>query len=510
MEGPAGHGRVPGEAGPRHEAGFALATRALGSLFIAGALIGLLSILLPHSAAANDGGLYVNISVAFVAGIGMLVLGARLPSWSLHYLLAAGAVLITRAVLLSGDPVSFYSVLYIWVGLYAFYFFSRPAAASHVALVAALYGYTLVHMDASSGVVRWVITVATLIVAGVLIDELARRAQREAGAAEANANLMRQLADLAHQLASLSEGDAARPAVCSIVADVTGAQAVALWEPAPDGTSMQLSASCGPVPPRVEIPFAGPPTGVTQAFTSGQPATGRLGDDGSLCGEWTGGDTATGSCLWQPIERESAPVAVLSAYWEDPATGSNPGQTVLASLLATEVAVTLERVALLARLELVARTDELTGLPNRRAWQEALPRELTRAQRESRPLCVAMLDLDHFKDFNDLRGHQAGDRLLKQMAGAWLGELRSGDTLSRYGGEEFALLLPGCEIDQAHVVVERLRAVVPLGQTCSAGIACWEESETAADLLERADAALYEAKRSGRDRSIRATVAAAS
>jgi diguanylate cyclase (GGDEF)-like protein len=173
----------------------------------------------------------------------------------------------------------------------------------------------------------------------------------------------------------------------------------------------------------------------------------------------------------------------------------------LTELLAIELSVTLERVALLAELETIARTDELTGLPNRRAWQEDLPREIARAVRSGETLCVAMLDLDHFKRYNDERGHQTGDRLLKQVAGAWTSELRPTDILARYGGEEFALALPGCPAQQALVVVERMRSVMPDGQTCSAGIAYWDGSESAADLLGRADGALYDAKRSGRNQS---------
>jgi diguanylate cyclase (GGDEF)-like protein len=164
--------------------------------------------------------------------------------------------------------------------------------------------------------------------------------------------------------------------------------------------------------------------------------------------------------------------------------------------------VTLERVTLLTRLESIARTDELTGLPNRRAWQEALPRELTRAARSDEPLCVAMLDLDHFKAYNDARGHQAGDGLLKEVAAAWSAELRGTDILARYGGEEFAVALPSCPLERAREVVERLRAVTPGGQSCSAGIAVWEAAESAAQLVGRADNALYEAKRAGRNRTI--------
>jgi diguanylate cyclase (GGDEF)-like protein len=113
-----------------------------------------------------------------------------------------------------------------------------------------------------------------------------------------------------------------------------------------------------------------------------------------------------------------------------------------------------------------------------------------------------MLDLDHFKAYNDEFGHQAGDRLLKQAAAAWNAQLRASDTLARYGGEEFALALPACPLEEALIVVERLRAVTPGGQTCSAGVVCWDGAEPPADLVGRADAALYEAKNAGRDRTI--------
>ena len=92
-------------------------------------------------------------------------------------------------------------------------------------------------------------------------------------------------------------------------------------------------------------------------------------------------------------------------------------------MLAAETAMALERSELLARLQTSARTDDLTGLPNRRAWEEELPRRW-RARGSKHPLCVAMLDLDFFKKYNDERGHQAGDRLLKQSAAAWASELR--------------------------------------------------------------------------------------
>ena len=155
---------------------------------------------------------------------------------------------------------------------------------------------------------------------------------------------------------------------------------------------------------------------------------------------------------------------------------------------------------LLAKLSGLARTDALTGVPNRRAWDEEMPRELSRARRSGEPLSVALLDLDHFKAFNDSRGHQTGDQLLKEAAAAWIEQIRDGDLLARYGGEEFVLLLPVCSRDMAHAVVERLRCVVPDSQTCSVGVATWDGEESPEALIRRADDALYEAKLTGRDR----------
>ncbi len=161
-----------------------------------------------------------------------------------------------------------------------------------------------------------------------------------------------------------------------------------------------------------------------------------------------------------------------------------------------------ERADLMAALVEVARTDDLTGLPNRRAWDEALDRELARARRESTPLCIGIIDLDRFKDYNDVNGHQAGDRVLKQLAAAWREELRTTDILARYGGEEFAFALPGCDLGDAATLVERLRAATPAGQTASAGLVLWDGDESAEHLFGRADKALYQAKASGRDRIV--------
>jgi diguanylate cyclase (GGDEF)-like protein len=155
-----------------------------------------------------------------------------------------------------------------------------------------------------------------------------------------------------------------------------------------------------------------------------------------------------------------------------------------------------------AELERLASTDSLTGLPNRRVWEDALPRELARAVRTGSPVSIAILDLDHFKHYNDTHGHQVGDLLLKEIASLWPGELRESDLLARHGGEEFALLLPDCGTADVEPVVEKIRRAAPPGVSASAGAAVWDGVEEPEQLIRRADEALYAAKRSGRDRTV--------
>jgi diguanylate cyclase (GGDEF)-like protein/PAS domain S-box-containing protein len=154
----------------------------------------------------------------------------------------------------------------------------------------------------------------------------------------------------------------------------------------------------------------------------------------------------------------------------------------------------------LALLEKTVRIDSLTGLPNRRAWDERLAEEIAHAHRESDRLAVAFMDLDHFKSYNDEFGHAAGDELLKKAGVAWRQVLRPRDVLARYGGEEFVLAVPGCDGSEAVGIVTRVVAATPPGRTCSAGVVVWDGSEPPDELLRRADQAMYAAKSAGRNR----------
>lgn len=167
-----------------------------------------------------------------------------------------------------------------------------------------------------------------------------------------------------------------------------------------------------------------------------------------------------------------------------------------------------EREKLLAQVEQLARTDPLTSLPNRRAWQARLVEELRRAARQGTPLAVVIVDLDELKVINDVGGHEAGDRVIRQATAGWKTALRETDFIARLGGDEFGALLPNCPEDLALGVQERMREAAP-SVAWSAGIAVWDGEEPAGLLLKRADAVLYEAKRGGRNRALAAGPAAA-
>lgn len=165
----------------------------------------------------------------------------------------------------------------------------------------------------------------------------------------------------------------------------------------------------------------------------------------------------------------------------------------------------------LVQAQALATTDMLTGLLNRRAMTDQLESELARVSRSGNPVCVALIDIDHFKKVNDHYGHRMGDEVLRSFASLAQGDLRQVDQLGRWGGEEFLLMMPHVDASQAWVAVERLRnriAAHPMGDsgnltvTISAGLAQFSHGESLDRWIERADQALYQAKQSGRNRCL--------
>jgi diguanylate cyclase (GGDEF)-like protein len=193
----------------------------------------------------------------------------------------------------------------------------------------------------------------------------------------------------------------------------------------------------------------------------------------------------------------------------------------IAATIAEYIAIAISNLNLRESLRLQAVRDPLTNLYNRRYMQEFLDRELHSARRKHRSLAVMMLDLDHFKRYNDNNGHAAGDEALAAVGEALMRSVRAEDVACRYGGEEFALILPECSLGQAAGRAEEIRKRIkeyrPQGErlsanvlTISIGVAAFDETTDRVDLLLKfADDALYEAKREGRDRVVTARPAAA-
>jgi diguanylate cyclase (GGDEF)-like protein len=290
-------------------------------------------------------------------------------------------------------------------------------------------------------------------------------------------------------------------AICSAAVRTAQASAAVLWRPSPAGDALQAAAAAGADVEGVSISFLTPASGAIQVFTLAENRFEPL-RPGHAAQELAPSFEA-GAALWEPVLKdEGAAVGVLAVYWRDRFDELTAETRRALRLLALEAAIAIDRGELLGRLEVAARTDDLTGLLNRRAWNEELGGELAMADRSGASLSVAILDLDGFKQYNDNHGHQAGDRFLKQIAGSWSQNLRTGDILARYGGEEFALALPGTNLEHATQMLGRLREALPEDQTCSAGVCLWDGRESAESLTARADTALYAAKAAGRDRVV--------
>ena len=325
------------------------ATRLLAMLYLAGSAVGLASMLLPQPPGQQDAHIYAVLAVSLLIGSGLLAAGPQPPRALLFAALSSTSLLITAGIYASNRPTSVYALFYVGAVLAAFFVLEQRAALAQVAIVALAYGGLMLHEQPPGATERWLVTVATVLAAGLMVGAMRRRV---------------------------------------------------------DSLIRELSANVD-------------------------------------------------------------------------------------------------------RLAEAARTDALTGLVNRRGFDEAVGQELARMRRGGLPFALVLCDLDRFKDVNDSLGHPAGDLVLKRVAEAFGATVRDVDTVARLGGEEFGVLLAGTDEAEAVAVADRLRhalertfAADDFRLTASCGVATAVEHPDADGLMRAADTAMYAAKQLGRNRSV--------
>jgi len=341
------------------------------------------------------------------------------------------------------------------------------------------------------------------MLARVLASELER---------ESNARDLRRFNDLLRDQAkgmgaigrvakALAGGDDARVAICEAACEVMDAPVAFLLEPS--GREFVSTAMAGvSVQPVTIQPREGNSGG--KAFTAKEPYFVADARNHPALAAPLVEATSARSAVFQPVLRDGEVAGVLIVIWRRALESLPEVRGGVLRLVAAQAAIAIEHAGLRARVRALALTDPLTGLVTRRVFEDELPREIARARRSDSPLVVAALDLDHMSAFNMLRGEKEGDRLIKETAARWRGELREIDVLARLDGVEFAAILPGCGLAEAVEVLDRVRASTPRGQTASAGVARWDGEEPAELLLARAQDALAAAKSTGRNVTIAA------
>jgi diguanylate cyclase (GGDEF)-like protein/PAS domain S-box-containing protein len=431
--------------------------RAASTLPVAGAGLVVLSLALPHPSGGNEGALVAIAAAMALAGLVGILAASRISIAGTHAIVATVSAVTGLLVYESGVAAGQYGTIWVWGTLIVSYYFPRKVAALHLGWLLAVYAVTLVFVENTAGfspLSRWLFSAVSLTVVMVITTSIvARRARADERA--------RRFFDLSRDM------------LCTANLDGYFVELNDAWTASLGYSREELRAR-----PFLELVHP------DDRDRTGQEAANLFQGEGSTLFEnrYLARD---GSWHWLRWSSQlSADEGLLYARATD----------------VTELKrIEAEREQLLGEVQLLARSDALTGLPNRRTLQEQLPREMARARRARSPLCVAILDIDHFKAYNDTRGHLAGDEVLRLCAVAWDAELRGEDTIVRFGGEEFLVVLPETSLEEAAAIVERLRAVTPMEQTCSAGVACWDFRESIDDLLGRADEALYLAKASGRD-----------
>jgi diguanylate cyclase (GGDEF)-like protein/PAS domain S-box-containing protein len=434
--------------------------RSAGILLLGASVFVGLSLVLPHPEGGDVAALVATAAAMAAAGLVCLLLAPRIPLLGTHAIIVATVAVTGMLIVESGVAVGQYGSIFVWATLISAYYFPRRVAAAHLGWVLAVYAGALALVESTAGyspVTRWLFTAISLSVVMLMVSVIvSHRARADLRARRFFELSQDMLCTMDTEGRCVEANDAWRRTLGYVPSELEGVRLLELTHPEDHGLALD----------RAHQLFAGE--------ESIDLETRVRAKDGS----------------WHWLRTSSSFVADEGLIYSRSADVTERRR--LAG----------EREELLQQVESMARHDALTGLPNRRLLDEQAPREMARARRSEQPLCLAILDIDHFKAYNDANGHLVGDELLRECAMSWDGALRGSDTIVRFGGEEFLVLLPETEPADAAAIVDRLRAATPRGQTCSAGIAVWDGIADIDGLISVADAALYRAKGEGRDRLV--------
>lgn len=459
--------------------------------FAGAAIIALVVVMLPPNSSDQSMLAAAAVLTTVVIAGALLIPWVRLPAWCQAAIPLGFFPVVALLRQAAGGAQSGYSPLVmlpiLWLAIYGTrnqFRFGIAATAATFLTPQILVGPPLYPDTGWRGAIIWV---AVGLLAGSAIQKLVDQSRHRTA----------DVAALGAATRALSANSDPRSELCVAAQLVTGAAFAVLFEPHHDGM-LEATAGTDGVNLGVRIDPGVEGCATAQAWdtarriyvadTTTDPHSSMLTTHAKA-----------GALLCQPITRDQRTTAVLVLGFHESHQHAPAPALYLVELLAAEIGAAIERTDLVALLAAQSRRDPLTGAANRRSWDEEMNRELARAHRTGDPLTVAIIDMDHFKAYNDAHGHVAGDVLLKDLVIAVRAELRAGDLIARWGGEEFALALPDCDLQRAQVIAARLLSVVPGGQTASIGLTQAWAQDTPRALIERADRALYTAKDGGRN-----------
>jgi GGDEF domain-containing protein len=278
-----------------------------------------------------------------------------------------------------------------------------------------------------------------------------------------------------------------RSAICEAAKDNARADFAVLLEPDANARRLVTTAATDPLVENTEAFLSDESSLPVRAYQSAREQFQSDVERSPLLAQ-NGTVTDVASILWHPVPGHESPMGVLGVAWNSKVKRPPDTLPAVMEALAAEAAGVIERTTLLLRLETVVKVDDVTGLPNERAWEEEVPRELSRARRQGTPLSVVLLDLGEFELAPEGTVGGRDSELLRSAADRWRGEIGPSDFLShRDPPGRFGLLLPNIGADDAEAAAERLRALAPDGRECAIAVATWNGLELPAALVERAE-----------------------